>query len=465
MSLQFRNTLGGATTPFEPIEPGRVRMYSCGPTVYAPAHVGNFRAFIFADLVHRTLLFSGYDVTWVMNITDVDDKIIRDACAVGEDIADFTARFTQAFLDDLATLNIDQPDIMPRATDHIDEMVALIETLLQKGHAYRADDGSVFFRIGSWPSYGKLANIDPEQQRSGERVVADEYDKESVRDFALWKAAKPGEPSWSTSIGEGRPGWHIECSAMSMRYLGESFDIHTGGVDLVFPHHEDEIAQSEAATGQPFVHTWLHNAHLQMGGAKMAKSTGNIARPADLYEAGVSPRALRYALLATHYRSPLEFSDHSLESAAAAVERINTAVVALEAYAEERPDDDTLPQLLTDARAAFAAGLADDLNISEALAATFDLVRELNSRVAARSLSTADAQRGAAAIRELDSVLGVLDDTTDAELAPELVKMLEARVQARADRDWARSDELRDALAEAGVAVEDTPDGQRWRKA
>jgi len=465
MSLHLKNTLGGETMPFEPLEPGRVRMYSCGPTVYAPAHVGNFRAFVFADLVHRTLRFCGYDVLWVMNITDVEDKIISAAGAAGEDIADFTARFTQAFLDDLATLNIDQPDIMPRATEHIDEMVAIIETLLEKGHAYKADDGSVFFRIGSWPAYVKLAAIDPSQQRSGERVAADEYDKESIRDFALWKAAKPGEPSWNTSIGAGRPGWHIECSAMAMRYLGPSFDIHTGGVDLVFPHHEDEIAQSEAATGEPFARTWLHNAHLQMGGSKMAKSTGNIAKPADLYAAGIRPRALRYALLATHYRSPLEFSDRSLDAASAAVERLNTAVRALDDYAVEGPaDDPTLPQVLTDARAAFTAGLEDDLNISAALAAAFDLVRVLNGRIASRSLSTADARRGAALMRELDTVLGVLEHDAETELPSELTEMLEARVQARADRDWARSDELRDALAEAGVVVEDTPDGQRWRK-
>jgi cysteinyl-tRNA synthetase len=463
MSLRFKNTLGGALEPFDPLEPGRVRMYSCGPTVYAPAHVGNFRAFVFADLVQRLLRFSGYEVTWVMNITDVDDKIIRDAGAAGVGIEEFTARHTEAFLADLDRLNIDRPDIMPRATEHIDDMVVLIETLLEKGHAYRTDDGSIFFRIASWPAYGALARIDPQQQRTGERVEADEYDKESVRDFALWKAPKPGEPSWDTAIGEGRPGWHIECSAMSMRYLGPSFDIHTGGVDLVFPHHEDEIAQSEAATGERFVRTWLHNAHLQMSGTKMAKSTGNIARPADLYASGISPRALRYALMATHYRSPLEFSPHSLESAAAAVERLNTALTALEAYAEDRPADATLPGLLSASRAAFAAGLEDDLNISTALAAVFDLVRELNSRVAARSMSTADARRGAAALRELDSVLGVLEDGDD-ELEPELAAMLEARVAARAGRDWARSDELRDALAAAGVVVEDTPDGQRWRR-
>jgi cysteinyl-tRNA synthetase len=464
MSLRFRNTLGGALEPFEPLEPGRVRMYSCGPTVYAPAHVGNFRAFVFADLVHRTLLFCGYEVTWVMNITDVDDKIIRDAGSSGVPIEDVTARHTATFLEDLQRLGIGQPDIMPRATDHIDDMVALIETLLEKGHAYRADDGSIFFRIDSWPAYGALARLDPDQLRSGERVETDEYDKESARDFALWKAAKPGEPSWQTAVGEGRPGWHIECSAMSMRYLGPSFDIHTGGIDLVFPHHEDEIAQSEAATGQPFVRTWLHNAHLRMSGAKMAKSVGNIARPADVYESGLSPRALRYALLATHYRSPLEFSQRSLEAAAAAVERIATAVTALEAYTESGPDDATLPEVLAGARAAFEAGLEDDLNISEALAATFELVRELNARVARRSLSTTDARRGAEAIRELDTVLAVLEPGTGGELEPELAALLEERAAARAERDWSRSDQLRETLAGAGIVVEDTPDGQRWRR-
>ncbi|HZW00359.1 MAG TPA: cysteine--tRNA ligase, partial [Candidatus Deferrimicrobium sp.] len=373
MSLRFRNTLGGRLEPFEPLEPGHVRMYSCGPTVYAPAHVGNFRSFVFADLVRRALLFRGLHVTWVMNITDVDDKIIRDAGQAGISIGELTATHTDLFLEDMARLGIARPDVMPRATEHIDDMVTLVEQLLDTGHAYRAEDGSIFFRITSWPAYGRLARLDPSQQRPGARVEADEYEKDDVRDFALWKAAKPGEPSWQTSLGEGRPGWHIECSAMSMRYLGRSFDIHTGGIDLVFPHHEDEIAQSEAATGQPFVHTWLHCAHLHMGGQKMAKRTGNITRPAEVYASGISPRALRYALMATHYRSPLEFSEASLAHAAAAVDRLVTAVAALEGYREERSDDPSLADVLDSARSAFAAALADDLNISAALAATFDL--------------------------------------------------------------------------------------------
>jgi cysteinyl-tRNA synthetase len=463
MTLRFRNTLTGTTEPFEPLDPGHVRMYTCGPTVYAPAHVGNFRSFVFADLLRRTLLFSGLRVTWVMNITDVDDKIIRDAKAAGISIESVTERYTAVFLEDLARLGIATPDVMPRATAHIDDMVGLIETLLAKGHAYRTDEGSIFFRISSWPAYGRLARLDPSQQRSGERVEADEYEKDDVRDFALWKAAKPGEPSWDTRIGNGRPGWHIECSAMSMRYLGASFDLHTGGIDLVFPHHEDEIAQSEAATGQPFVHTWMHCAHLHMRGEKMAKRTGNIARPADLYDSGISPQALRFALLSTHYRSPLEFSDESLGHAAAAVERLQTAVVALDAYTSDAPDDAALPGVLATARADFAAGLEDDLNVSAALAALFDLVRELNTRMAGRSLSRADAARAAALVRELDGVLGVLGDEAP-ELTQDLAGLLEARASARAVRDWARSDALRDELAAAGLIVEDTADGQRWRR-
>jgi cysteinyl-tRNA synthetase len=463
MRLRFRNTLGGRQEDFAPLEPGHVRMYSCGPTVYAPAHIGNFRSFVFADLVRRVLRFAGLHVTWVMNITDVDDKIIRDAAAAGVSIGELTEHYTARFLEDMATLGIGTPDAMPRATEHIDDMVALIEQLLRSGHAYRADDGSIFFRIASWPAYGALARLDPDQLRTGERVEADEYGKDDVRDFALWKAAKPGEPSWASPIGTGRPGWHIECSAMSMRYLGQSFDIHTGGIDLVFPHHEDEIAQAEAATGQPLAHTWLHCAHLHMGGEKMAKRTGNITRPADLYAEGFSPRALRYALLATHYRSPLEFSEASMAQASAAVERLSTAVVALETYVEPRPDDASLATLLVDARAGFEAALADDLNISAALGALFELVRELNGRMAARGLSTADARRGAAAIRELDTVLGVLE-VRDDELSPEVEALLAARAEARAAREWSRSDELRDRLAAAGVVVEDTPDGQRWRR-
>ena len=464
MSLRLTNTLTGRQEAFVPLEPGHVRMYSCGPTVYAPAHVGNFRSFLFADLLRRYLGWQGLAVTWVMNITDVDDKIIRDARREGVGIAELTERYTAAFLDDARRLRMTPPDVMPRATRHVPDMVTLIERLLESGHAYRTDDGSIFFRIASWPGYGRLARLDPTQQRVGERVESDEYDKDDVRDFAVWKGPKEAEPSWDTSIGPGRPGWHIECSAMSMRYLGASFDIHTGGVDLVFPHHEDEIAQSEAATGLQFVQTWLHCAHLQMGGEKMAKRTGNIERPADVYARGFSPRALRYALIAAQYRAPLEFGDDSLRAASSAVDRLATALAALDAYGSDAPDEPALPALLADTRARFEAALDDDLNVSPALAAVFDLVRELNRRIDTRALSTADAASAATFLRDLDRVLGVMEEEAEV-LEPELAAMLDERTAARARRDWATSDRLRDELADRGVLIEDTRDGQRWRRA
>ena len=465
MMLRLRDTLSGEVRPLEPLEPGHVRIYSCGPTVYGPTHIGNFRSFLFADLLVRYLRYRGLRVTWVMNLTDIDDKIIRSANAAGESIEDLANRWIARFLADVDALRMTPPDVLPRATRHIDDMVRLIETLEAKGHAYRTEDGSIFFRIDSWPAYGRLARLDPGQLRVGGRVEADEYGKDDVRDFALWKGPKNEEPSWATDLGPGRPGWHIECSAMSMRHLGESFDIHTGGVDLVFPHHEDEIAQSEAATGKPFVRTWLHCAHLRMGGEKMAKSTGNIARVAELLEAGVSPRALRYVLLAVHYRQGLDFSQAALDAAGAALDRLDTLLTTLAGYVEARNDDPTLPDLLEGARSGFEAALDDDLNISAALAALFDLVREANRRIAARSMSTADAGRIRDLLRDLDRVLGILPADADADaLEPELAALVKARAVARAARDWARSDQLRDELATLGIAVEDTRDGQRWRR-
>ena len=463
MTLRLHNTLGGNVDDFTPLG-DEVGVYSCGPTVYGPAHVGNFRSFVFADVLVRHLRWSGYRVRWVMNVTDVDDKIIHGAQHAGVSIQELAERYLGTFLEDMAKLRIGPPDVLPRATEHIPQMVELIETLIERGHAYRTDDGSIFFRIASWPAYGRLARVDPSQLRVTERVEADEYGKDDLRDFALWKAPKPNEPSWSTAIGEGRPGWHIECSAMSMTYLGPSFDIHTGGVDLVFPHHEDEIAQSEAATGKPFVCTWLHCAHLRMGGQKMARREGNIATPSEVFERGYSPRALRYALLAAHYRTGLEFGDESLVAAAAAVERLSTLVATLDEYREERPDDPSLPGIVEEARAGFREALDDDLNTPRALAALFDYVREVNRRIAARSLSTSDAGRAALVIRDLDRVLAVVEDE-EAELPADLAGLLEARTAARAARDWATSDRLRDELLASGVVVEDTPDGQRWRRA
>jgi cysteinyl-tRNA synthetase len=463
MTVRLHDTLTGEVRAFVPLKPDGVGIYSCGPTVYGPAHIGNFRSFLFADLLVRHLRWRGFPVTWVMNITDVDDKIIRGAAAAGTGIGELADRHLEGFLADAAALRMTTPDVMPRATAYVDDMADLIQALLDNGHAYRTDDGSIFFRIASWPAYGRLAKLDPEGMRVGERVVADEYAKDDVRDFALWKGPRAGEPSWDTPIGPGRPGWHIECSAMSMAHLGPSFDIHTGGVDLIFPHHEDEIAQSEAATGQPFVATWLHCAHLQLGGSKMAKSTGNIARVGELLAAGVSPRALRLALISVHYRAGLSYSDESLAAAVAALERLDAAVAALAAYREERADDQTLSGTLDAAREAFGEALDDDLNVSAALGALFELVRELNRRIERRALSTADAGRALETLRDLDRVLGVLPDA-DSDLDPETLALLEARQAARDGRDWIASDRLRDELAERGVVVEDTRDGQRWRR-
>jgi cysteinyl-tRNA synthetase len=464
VSVRLHDTLSGETRPLVPLRADRIGIYSCGPTVYGPAHIGNFRSFLFADLLVRHLRWRGETVTWVMNITDIDDKIIRGAAATGESIGTVAERYLERFLADATSLRMTAPDVMPRATAHIDEIVALIATLLERDHAYRTDDGSIFFRIASWPAYGRLARLDPEGLRVGERVEADEYGKDDVRDFALWKAPKPGEPSWETSIGPGRPGWHVECSAMSMAHLGPSFDIHTGGVDLIFPHHEDEIAQSEAATGQTFVGTWLHCAHLRMDGSKMAKSTGNIARVGELLDAGVSARALRLALISVHYRAPLNHSDESLAAAGAALERLDTAIAALRDYREPVADDRALADALSQARDAFGAALDDDLNVSAALAAVFDLVRDLNRRIEGRTMSTADGGRALDALHDLDRVLDILP-TADAELEPEASALLAARAAARDARDWAASDRLRDELAVLGVTVEDTRDGQRWRLA
>ncbi len=463
MTIRLFDTMAGAVRDFEPIEPGHVRVYSCGPTVYGPAHVGNFRAIAFDDLLVRYLRYRGYKVTWVMNVTDVDDKIIKRANQEGVDISEISTRYGKVFLGDMETLGVQLPDVMPRATENIPQMVSLIQTLLDKGHAYRTDEGSIFFRIASWPEYGRLARIDPEGMRVGDRVESDEYSKDDVRDFALWKGPKPGEPSWDTAIGPGRPGWHIECSAMSMRYLGQSFDIHTGGVDLIFPHHTDEIAQSEAATGQRFVNFWLHNAFLQMGGQKMAKSTGNIERVEEIVARGVSRRALRLALISAHYRAPLSFGEDSLQAAGSAIERLDALMVALAAYRNDCPDDPALTAQLDSTRGAFEAALDDDLNISPALGALFELVRDVNRRLDARVISSGDAERTTAFIRDLDRVLAIAPQA-EAELDPDQQKLLDERAAARTARDWGASDRLRVALAERGILVEDTRDGQRWRR-
>jgi len=463
--LQLRDTLSGETRPFVPRNPDLIGIYSCGPTIYGPAHIGNFRSFLFADLLVRWLRASGHTVRWVVNLTDIDDKIIRAAAREGVEIRALTDRWERVFRSDMQALRMTEPDVMPRATEHIAEQIEIVERLLEKGHAYKTDDGSIFFRIASWPSYGTLARLDPEAMRVGERVEADEYSKDDVRDFVLWKAAKPGEPSWDAPIGAGRPGWHLECSAMSMRYLGESFDLHTGGIDLVFPHHEDEIAQSEAATGQRFVGTWLHCAHLHVSGDKMSKSLGNIARVSDLLAEGVEPRALRLALISAHYRTSLNYTPESLPAALAAIERLdafNSALTARAARRAESPGEVSaeVRELSANTRTRFAAAMNDDLAVPEALAALFDFVREGNRLIDA-NCNAADAAAIHDTLRLLDQTLALLPSTVALPAGAE--ELLAARVAARAARDFAASDRLRDELAALGVYVEDTRDGQRWR--
>ncbi len=433
--------------------------------MYGPAHIGNFRSFLFADLLVRYLRWRGHTVRWVMNVTDIDDKIIRGAAAAGESIGELADRYLERFLADAETLRMTRPDVLPRATEHIDHIVALIETLLERGHAYRTDDGSIFFRISSWPAYGRLARLDPEQLRVGERVEADEYAKDDVRDFALWKGPKPDEPSWTTPIGEGRPGWHIECSAMSMAHLGSSFDIHTGGVDLIFPHHEDEIAQSEAATGEPFVQTWLHCAHLRSSGAKMAKSAGNIARVDEVLETGVSPRALRYALLAVHYRAGLDYSD---ESRGGRCRRGHQA-----RYARSLPGDlcgggprgsGACPTRWP-APGPISRRRSTTISTSPRRwpwSSTSSAISTDESRhVRYRPTMPLEPWQPCATSTRFSRVLP--DAEADA-LDPELQSLLDERAAARAARDWAASDRLRDALSDRGISVEDTRDGQRWHR-
>ena len=465
MSLRFHNTLTRRLEDFVPLEAGHARMYTCGPTVYNVAHIGNFRAYVFEDLLRRWLKCKGLRVTQVMNLTDVDDKTIRDSQAAGKPLADFTAQYKQAFFEDIRALNIEPAEHYPAATDHIPEMIELIRTLEEKGYAYRAGDGSVYFSIGKWPAYGKLAHLDRDGMRSGVRVAADEYEKENVADFALWKAwdEKDGDVAWESPWGRGRPGWHIECSAMSMKYLGPSFDIHTGGVDNIFPHHEDEIAQSEAANGKPFAAYWLHCAHLMVDGQKMSKSRGNFHTLRDVLARGHTGREVRYELLATHYRAPLNFTFASLEAARTALRRVDEFTARLDGAAGGAAAGE-LPGWARAAADRFEAAMDEDLNISAALAALFDAIREGNAALDAGALDPAGAAAVQALFRRWDAALGVLE--RPAEAVPAGVQaLLDKRQAARAAKDWAQSDALRDEIAALGWAVKDTPKGQVATKA
>jgi cysteinyl-tRNA synthetase len=460
--LKIYNTLSNTEEEFRPIEEGAVRFYSCGPTVYNYAHIGNFRTFVFQDLLRRYLRYSGYRVLHVMNVTDVDDKTIQNARAQGMSLRDYTTRYTEAFLEDSRTLGIDPPDVMPRATDHIPEMVALIRSLEEKGYTYRKD-GSVYFDIAKFDGYGKLSKADFSGAQAGASVDADKYDKANARDFVLWKAKKEGEDFWETELGPGRPGWHIECSAMSMKYLGETFDIHCGGIDLVFPHHENEIAQSECATGRPFARYWVHPEFLIVEGEKMSKSLGNFFTLRDLTGQGYAPEAIRYLLLSVHYRKQLNFTMDGLRQAGAALARLEDFLLrAREKASEEAPTPEFEAEAAA-ARARFREAMDSDINTSAALGALFDFVRAANQRDSREALTGGDARLAVAFLEEIDGVFNILRGRPEL-LDEEIARQIEARQEARRRRDFAEADRIRDRLLADGIQLEDTREGVRWKR-
>lgn len=459
MNPRFFNTLTREVEEFRPIEPGRVRMYTCGPTVYNYAHIGNFRAYVFEDLLQRHLEYRGYAVDRVMNLTDVDDKTIRGCREKGIALADFTAPFKDAFFADLAALRILKTGSFPEATaaNHIARMIEMIGILIARDHAYRAEDGSVYFRIRSFPSYGRLAHFNLDELQPSGRVRSDEYEKEQVGDFALWKAwnEADGDVWWESPWGRGRPGWHIECSAMATGLLGPQLDIHCGGEDNIFPHHEAEIAQSESVTGEPFVRLWMHCKHLLVDGRKMAKSEGNFFTLRDLVEKGWTGREVRYVLLSVKYREPLNFTIEGLEAARKALARYDEWTRRLKDAASGSPEP--LPDCLEPEK--FGDALDDDLNISAALGALFDIIRDSNRLLDAGELSPGQARSLLAWRERYESVLALSAD--DEGVPPEVQAMAAQRAEARARKDWALSDVLRDQMLAAGWQVKDTKDGQK----
>ena len=474
MPLKVYNTATRSLDPFIPREDGEARVYACGPTIYDHAHIGNFRTFLFFDLVHRYLEWSGYNVRFVMNLPDVDDKTIERALEAGLSVADFTKPHGDVFLADSRTLGMRPADSYPRATEHVPDMVDFVERLVDSGHAYQADDGAVYFSIASFDGYGKLKGIDTSSLRPGARVAQDEYDKEDARDFALWKGATEGdeaaEAAWDSPWGRGRPGWHLECSVMSMKELGDTLDMHLGGEDLIFPHHENEIAQSEAATGQPFVRTWLHVKHLQVEGHKMSKSRGNYVTVRELLDEGFDPAAIRHLLISAHYRSELNFTREGLRASTNAVQRLVDFAARIEAVpTNEAAKGTALPTLAEAALAAFREAMDDDLNSAEGLAALFTLVTRVNATLDEHGPVTA-ADRGAVvdALSSMDDVLGLLEvanaaRTVDEDVAAWVERKIHERADARANRDFAAADATRDELAAKGIVLEDGPEGTRWK--
>lgn len=465
MALAFYNTLTRRKEEFAPIEPGHVRLYTCGPTIHDYVHIGNFRTFMFEDILRRYLIYKGLKVTQVMNLTDIDDKIIRKSIAEGTSLKEYTTRYRKAFFEDLDTLNIEHAEHYPAATEYIDDMVALVQALLDKGLAYEVN-GDYYFRINEFPGYGKLANIQIDQLKMGARIATDEYEKEQVGDFALWKAWDEGDGDiyWETPLGKGRPGWSIECSAMSMKLLGNHFDIHTGGVDNIFPHHVNEIAQSEGATGEKFVNYWLHSAHLIVEGQKMAKSLQNFHTLRDLLERGYTPRTIRYQLLSTHYRQQLNFTFDSLKAAAESLQRLYDFIdnVATSTLKTAVPNP-KIGEAVQTVQQRFEEAMDDDLNVSPALGAIFDFVREVNREMSGKKLTYEDGRNVLDTMDRFDIVLGVLE-RKDESIDARIESLIEERNRARKEKNWARSDEIRDELAQMGIILEDTAAGTKWKR-
>ena len=467
MTLRLHNTLTGAKEPFEPLEKGVVRMYTCGPTVWNYAHVGNLRAFLFYDLVRRHLRVSGYRVDHVMNLTDIDDRILDQAMHANTTIADYTRPYAQAFFEDMAALRAERAEHYPRATEHIAEMVAMIETLLSTGNAYESE-GDVYFRIGSFPTYGALSHLDRGGLKAGARVATDKYDKENVSDFALWKKSHPDDErigaSWDAPFGKGRPGSHIECSAKSKRYLGDTLDIHAGGVDLMFPHHENEIAQSEAANHKQFARVWLHSEHLfDATGEKMSKSAGGFTTLRDLLDAGHDPLAVRMFLIANaHYRQRLRLSAEALHASAEQVRRLREVFQRLSAATPRPVENRELIENAAQTRALYRESLDDDLNLPRALGHVFDFVREVNTALDAESLDAEAIANAVGVLKNVDAHLDVLGEAS--KLDAEVEDLIAQREAARNAKDFALSDRIREELRARGIALEDSKEGVRWRR-
>ncbi len=466
MALRLYNTLTRKTEVLKPLKDGIISMYTCGPTVYDYPHLGNYRAYIVSDILKRYLRYKGCKVKHVMNITDVDDKTIRGAQGQRISLKQFTKQYEEAFFDDLESLNILPADKFPRATEHVDEMRFLIRRLIEKGLAYKAQDGSVYFNVRKFGDYGKLAGINLKQLKTGAsgRVTADEYSKEDVHDFALWKAYIPedGNVFWESEFGKGRPGWHIECSAMSMRYLGETFDIHCGGIDLIFPHHQNEIAQSEGSTGKRFVRHWVHNEWLLVNGQKMSKSLGNFHTLRDVIAKRYDATSVRYLLLSTHYRQQLNFTFDGLDAARNAVERLQETVRKLK-EAKGRRDDEEVDLMISEARKKFNTAMDDDLNVSEALAAVFDFARDINKSLET-GMSKKNAEDALELLEDFNEILGVIDFSVNEPLTEEQFNLIETREMLRKRGKFAESDKIREQLKKLGIQLDDTQEGAKWKK-